>query len=81
MLAFVTAKPVLKIMETPEDIFAYSEIYLKIICIGMPFLAVYNLYSATLRAIGDSRAPFLAVLVSSVINVILDIILVAVFKF
>ena len=80
VLAFVTAKPVLRIMETPEDIFACSEIYLKIICIGMPFLAVYNLYSATLRAIGDSRAPFLAVLVSSVINVILDIILVAVFK-
>ena len=46
----------------------------------MPFLAVYNLYSATLRSIGDSKAPFLSVLVSSVINVILDIIFVAVFK-
>lgn len=78
--AFVMAKPVLEIMDTPADIFAYSETYLKIICIGIPFLAVYNLYSVTLRAMGDSRAPFLAVLVSSVANVILDIIFVAFFN-
>ena len=39
----------------------------------MPFLAVYNLYSALLRAMGDSRAPFYAVVVSSLANVALDL--------
>ena len=42
--------------------------------IGIPFLAVYNVYAAALRALGNSRAPFYGVLISSVSNVILDII-------
>lgn len=80
VFAFVMAQPVLKIMDTPADIFDYSVVYLKIVCIGIPFLTVYNLYSVTLRAMGDSRTPFLAVLVSSVVNIILDIVFVAVFR-
>ena len=71
---------VLKIMDTPSDIFHDSEMYLKIICIGIPFLAIYNLYSAAIRAVGDSHAPFLAVLVSSAVNIVLDILFVAVFR-
>ena len=47
---------------------------------GIPFLAVYNVYSAALRGIGDSKAPFYAVLLSSVTNVVLDILLVAVLR-
>ena len=80
LFAFVMAEPVLKIMDTPGDIFDYSKIYLKIVCIGIPFLTVYNLYAVTLRAMGDSRAPFLAVLVSSVVNIVLDIVFVAVYR-
>ena len=52
--------------------------YLRVILLGMPFLAVYNLYSALLRAIGDSRTPFFAIVLSSVVNVVLDIVFVAV---
>ena len=57
---------------------ALSTQYLSVIFLGMPFLAVYNVYSAALRAVGDSRAPFLAVCVSSLVNVALDLLLVAV---
>jgi len=45
----------------------------------VPFLTVYNLYAGAIRAVGDSRAPFYAVLVSSAVNVVMDILFVAVF--
>ena len=45
--------------------------------IGIPFLAVYNTCCAVLRGLGDSRAPFLSVLVCSVVNVVLDLVFVA----
>ena len=76
--AFCTAGPLLKLMDTPSDIFSMSEAYLKIITVGVPFITIYNIYSAAIRAVGDSRAPFFAVLVSSAVNVVLDIVFVAV---
>ena len=50
---------------------------MKILFAGIPFLAVYNTFSAVLRGIGDSKAPCFAVLVSSGANVILDFVFVA----
>lgn len=72
--------PFLQALHTPEDIFTLSKTYLQIIFLGIPFLAVYNIYSAALRAIGDSKAPFLAILLSSAVNVVLDILLVALLR-
>ena len=60
-----------------EHIFDSAESYLRIILIGVPFLAVYNTYSAVLRGIGNSRVPFIAVLISSGVNVVLDLLFVA----
>ena len=74
----VLAGALLELLDTPDTMLALSTDYLSIIFVGMPFLAVYNVYSAALRALGDSRAPFLAVAVSSGVNVVLDILLVAV---
>lgn len=70
----------LRLLHTPEDIFSISRGYLRIIFIGVPFIAVYNVYSAMLRAIGNSKAPFFAVLISSVVNVLLDVLFVAVLR-
>ena len=67
---------ILHLMSTPENIFSSAEGYLRTILFGIPFLAVYNTYSAVLRGIGNSRAPFIAVLISSVANVFLDLIFV-----
>lgn len=66
----------LKLLDTPEDILGMSRSYLQIVLVGMPFLNIYNIYSAVLRGIGDSKAPFYSVIVSAVTNVVLDLIFV-----
>jgi len=70
-------RPILELLDTPENIFDISAGYLRLILMGVPFLAVYNTYSAVLRGLGDSRAPFLSVLVCSIMNAVLDIVFVA----
>lgn len=67
----------LELMNTPSDALPLSRSYLSVVLAGVPFLAVYNVYSAALRGIGDSKAPFYSVLISSLLNVTLDIALVA----
>lgn len=52
----------LKLLDTPEDILGMARSYLQIVLVGMPFLNIYNIYSAVLRGIGDSKAPFYSVL-------------------
>lgn len=74
VLGSVFTKDILLFLDTTEDTITLAGDYLRIIFIGIPFLAVYNVYSAGLRALGNSRAPFYAVLISSAVNVILDII-------
>ena len=71
------AYPILRLLHTTGDTIRLAGDYLRIIFAGIPFLAVYNVYSAALRGIGDSRAPFLAILFSSAVNVVLDILFVA----
>lgn len=75
------ADKILLLLNTPAEIFADAESYLRLLLPGIPFLAVYNTYSAILRGIGNSRAPFLAVLVSSGVNIGLDLVFVAVLGF
>lgn len=74
-------EPVLTLMDTPPEIFSDALAYLRIILPGVPFLACYNLYAALLRALGNTKAAFYAVLLSSLTNVVLDILLVAVLPF
>lgn len=71
-------RSILTLLDTPENIFDISACYLRLVLAGVPFLAVYNTYSAILRGMGDSSAPFLSVLVCSVLNGVLDVVLVAV---
>lgn len=79
-MGLLLADGILGLLDTPADIFAMAGLYLRIVLCGIPFLAVYNVYSAVLRGMGDSKAPFYAILVSSGVNVVLDILLVAVFR-
>lgn len=78
-LGAVLTSPLLSLLGTPEAIHADARLYLIILFIGQPFLAAYNLYSAALRGIGDSRTPFVAIVVSSLGNVALDLLFVAAF--
>lgn len=68
---------ILKLMNTPEPLFGYAKEYLKIVLVGVPFLALYNTYSALLRGVGNSSVPFVAVVISSVVNGVLDFVFVA----
>ena len=73
----VFVEDILVLMDTPANIFLHAKHYLQIMFAGIPFLVVYNTFCAVLRGLGDSRAPFVSVLVCSVINVVLDLIFVA----
>lgn len=79
-LGAVFVSPILTVMNTAEPLFRYAEDYLRIIFAGIPFLAVYNTYSAALRGMGNSRVPFAAVLISSATNAVLDLVFIALFK-
>lgn len=73
--------PILSLISTPADMHLFAGNYLRIIFLGIPFLAVYNVCASLLRATGDSKAPFYAVLISSSLNVALDILFVAVLRY
>lgn len=72
------AEELLRLLHTTREALPLAADYLGIVLAGVPFLAVYNVYSAALRGIGNSRAPFYAVLLSSGVNVALDVLFVAV---
>ena len=54
---------------TPADIEALAGTYLRIVMLGIPFMAIYNVYNAVLRGIGDSKAPLMAIVLSSLCNI------------
>lgn len=80
MLGIIFASDLLRLLNTPDDIFLYAKQYLQIILIGVPFLSIYNVYSAVLRGVGNSKVPLYAILISSIINIVLDVIFVIVFS-
>lgn len=69
----------LKWMSTPDDVVGPAGEYLKIYFAGVPVLFLYNMGSAILRAVGDTRRPLLFLIISSCLNIVLDILFVAVF--
>ena len=73
--------PIVTVLKIPADIYGTSKNYLAIILLGVPFMAVYNVYASVLRGMGDSKISFYAVLVSSVTNIFLDILFVFVLRF
>lgn len=76
MIAIITSllcSDILGWMKTPEKIMNKAYIYLFITFLGIPFTFFYNLFSSILRAIGDSRTPFLFLALSTLINILLDL--------
>ncbi len=72
-------KPLLRLMNTPEEIFADAYSYISVICMGIAASVAYNLLSAFLRAVGNSKMPLVVLVFSAVLNVILDLVLIIVF--
>lgn len=71
---------ILRLMDTPAEIMDGSLVYLRIYFGGILFVFVYNIGSAVLRAMGDSKRPLYYLMVCCFINIFLDIVLVAVFQ-
>ena len=67
-------------IRTPERIFSTAALYLRIYLLGYPGLLLYDFGSALLRARGDSRYPFLALMISGAVNVGLNVFFVVVFR-
>ena len=75
-LGISVARPMLEAMSAPHDVIDLATEYLRIYFCGMPFIMVYNFGSAILRSIGDTRSPFYSLVVATLVNGILDWLLV-----
>lgn len=78
-LGLVIVKPMLRLMSTPEDVFQEASTYLTIYFAGISGLLMYNMGSAVLRAVGDSRRPLYFLIFSAVNNIVFDLLFVVVF--
>lgn len=77
----IAAPHILILMGTPSEILPYSITYFRIYFSGSMAFVMYNFFVGILQAVGDSRHPLIYLAVSSVVNIILDIIFIAVFHF
>lgn len=77
IMCFLTVtfcRNILEIMNTPADIIEEAYAYIVVIFIGIPTVFLYNMLSGIIRALGDSRTPVIFLLISSVINICLDLV-------
>lgn len=73
-------EPIMHLIKTPDDIFNEACGYIRVIFIGIPATILYNMLSAIIRSLGDSRTPVVFLALAAVLNVILDILFVGVLK-
>ena len=78
ILGILLTPALLKVTTCPQEIWEMAVQYLRIYLIGIFFTCMYNVAAAVLRSIGDSQSPFIFLVISSVLNIILDILFVAV---
>ena len=76
VVAVTLMHPILRVMNTPEDIYNDAYDYIFTICAGSIVLIGYNLFAASLRAIGNSRTPLYFLIFAAVLNIILDLVLI-----
>ena len=80
VFGFFISRPALVLMDSPAEIIDLSAIYLKIYFMGSPATLVYNYGAAILRSKGDTKRPLIYLFISGVLNVVLNLIFVIVFK-
>ncbi len=80
LLGTAAVRPMLIIMRTPEDVFRDAALYLRIYIGGISGLLIYNMGSGILRAVGDSIRPLGFLILTSVLNILLDLFFVIVLK-
>ena len=70
----------LRLIKTPEEVFADSKLYLDIYILGLPFVFFYNVATGIFSALGDSKTPFIFLACSSLSNIFVDILFVTAFQ-
>jgi putative MATE family efflux protein len=75
----LTARPILLLLKTPEEILDGALLYLRVMVMGIPIVMTYNLLATVLRSLGDGQTPLNAMIVASLINIVLDLLFVLVF--
>jgi len=76
LFGFWMARPMLEWMDSPRDVIDGASLYVRIYFIGMPANMLYNFGAATLRALGDTRRPLYYLMISGLVNVVLNLVLV-----
>ena len=80
LIGVLFAGPILRLLQTPEEYIADSISYFRVTCLGILGIAIYNGVAALLRAVGDSKTPLYFLILSSIINVSLDLVFVICFE-
>lgn len=80
VIGFFLAPEMLKLMGTPDDVLPSASLYIRIIFLGSPASIIYNYAAAMLRAAGDSKRPLIFLTVSGIVNVVLNLFFVTVFR-
>jgi len=80
LITVIGAKPILRVMNTPEEIFNDAYNYIIVIFAGLGATIFYNMLSGILRAVGDSKSPLIFLIVSSFLNIALDLLFIINFQ-
>ena len=71
-IAYILTVPILTLLDTPAEILKDAADYMKIMCVGLVFVSLYNYISSMLRALGDSKTPLFFLIFSCLLNTGLD---------
>lgn len=80
VIGIIVARPILTVMGTPPDVLDMAVSYLRIFFVGIPFFIVFDFGSAILRSLGDTRRPLYILIAAGIINTLLNLVFVIVFK-
>ncbi|MBR1737986.1 MAG: MATE family efflux transporter [Firmicutes bacterium] len=76
----IISKPMLELLGVPPEVFPMALAYLRVYMIGMPVILLYNFESAIYRSAGDTKTPLITLVISGIINVVLNLFFVMVLK-
>lgn len=73
LAVYLLSKPVLRLIQTPQEAFSQAVLYLRLYAAGLPFLMLYDFACAVERARGNSRRPMIALVISGILNIGLNL--------
>ncbi len=79
VIVTILCRPMLILLKTPEEVMEYAYSYILVIFLGIPATFLYNILSSVIRAIGDSKTPLIFLVISSFLNIGLDILFIVTF--